>query len=74
MLTALVPINVIFSKLDLLNSYFGLFYVYVGFDISYGILILRGFFNEIPKDIDGCTKWQCSEILFCQLQSRQWLH
>lgn len=64
MQTALVPINVIFSKLNLLNTYFGLFYVYVGFGISFGILILRGFFKSIPKDIDeaafidGCTKWQ----------------
>ncbi len=64
MQTALVPINVIFSKLGLINSYFGLFYVYVGFGISYGILILRGFFKGIPKDIDeaayidGCNKWQ----------------
>lgn len=64
MQTALVPINIIYSKLNLLNSYFGLFYVYVGFGISYGILILRGFFKGIPKDIDeaayidGCTRWQ----------------
>lgn len=69
MQTALVPINVIFSKLGLLNTYGGLFYVYVGFGISFGILILRGFFNGIPKDIDeaayidGCTKWQ----LFCKI-------
>lgn len=62
--TALVPINIIYSKMKLLNTYFGLFYVYVGFGISYGILILRGFFRGIPKDIDeaayidGCTKWQ----------------
>lgn len=64
MQTALVPINIIYSKLGLLNSYFGLFYVYVGFGISYGILILRGFFKGIPRDIDeaayidGCNKWQ----------------
>ena len=64
MQTALVPINVIYSKLGLLNSYFGLFYVYVGFGISFGILILRGFFNGIPREldeaayIDGCNKWQ----------------
>lgn len=64
MQAALVPINVIFSKLKLLNTYFGLFYVYVGFGISYAILILRGFMNGIPKDIDeaayidGCNKWQ----------------
>lgn len=64
MQTALVPINVIYSKLGLLNTYWGLLYVYIGFGISFGILILRGFFNGIPKDIDeaayidGCSKWQ----------------
>lgn len=64
MQAALVPINVIYSKLNLLNTYFGLFYVYVGFGLSYAILILRGFMKGIPADIDeaayidGCTKWQ----------------
>ena len=64
MQTALVPINVVYSNLRLLNTYFGLFYVYVGFGISFGILIFRGFFNGIPKEIDesayidGCNKWQ----------------
>jgi raffinose/stachyose/melibiose transport system permease protein len=62
--TALVPINVIFSRLGLLNTYTGLFYVYIGFGISYGILVLRGFFRTIPKEldeaalIDGCTKFR----------------
>ncbi|MDR1287076.1 MAG: carbohydrate ABC transporter permease [Treponema sp.] len=62
--TALVPINVIYSRLKLLNTYIGLFYVYVGFGISYSILILRGFFRTIPRDIDdaglidGCSKWR----------------
>lgn len=69
MQTALVPINYIFSKLNLLNTYFGLFYVYVGFGLSYCILIMRGFMMGIPKDIDeaayidGCNKWQ----LFIQI-------
>ena len=64
MQTALVPINYIFSKLNLLNTYFGLFYVYVGFGLSYCILIMRGFMLGIPRDIDeaayidGCNKWQ----------------
>lgn len=64
MQTALVPINIIYSKLNLLNTYFGLFYVYVGFGISYCVLVMRGFMMGIPKDldeaayIDGCTKWQ----------------
>jgi raffinose/stachyose/melibiose transport system permease protein len=61
---ALVPINIIYSRLHLLNTYFGLFYVYIGFGISLGILVLRGFFRTIPKDIDdaalidGCSKWR----------------
>ena len=64
MQAALVPINVIYSKLNLLNTYGGLFYLYVGFGLSFGILILRGFFKGIPKEldeaayIDGCNKWQ----------------
>jgi raffinose/stachyose/melibiose transport system permease protein len=61
---ALVPINVIYSRLGLLNTYGGLFYVYIGFGISFGILVLRGFFRTIPKEldeasiIDGCNKLQ----------------
>ena len=64
MQAALVPINIIYSRLHLLNTYFGLFYVYVGFGISLGILILRGFFRTIPREIDdaalidGCNKWR----------------
>jgi len=61
---ALVPISIIYNQLNLTNTYFGLFYVYIGFGISFGILILRGFFLGIPKDIDeaayidGANKWQ----------------
>jgi raffinose/stachyose/melibiose transport system permease protein len=61
---ALVPINVIYSRLGLLNTYGGLFYVYIGFGISFGILVLRGFFRTIPREldeasiIDGCNKLQ----------------
>lgn len=59
---ALIPLNRIFSQYNLINNYFGLFYVYVGFGIGYGILVLRGFMRSIPKDldeaayIDGCGK------------------
>jgi raffinose/stachyose/melibiose transport system permease protein len=64
MQAALVPINIVYSRLRLLNTYFGLFYAYVGFGLSLGILILRGFFRTIPRDIDdaafidGCNKWR----------------
>ncbi|MCR5716830.1 MAG: carbohydrate ABC transporter permease [Lachnospiraceae bacterium] len=61
---ALVPISIIYNKLNLINTYFGLFYVYIGFGIPFMILILRGFMNEIPRAIDeaacidGANKWQ----------------
>ena len=57
---ALIPLNRIFSQYGLINHYGGLFYVYVGFGIGYGILVLRGFMRSIPRDldeaayIDGC--------------------
>lgn len=69
MQVALVPINMIYTQLHLTNTYFGLFYVYVGFGISFGILILRGFFKSIPKDIDeaacidGCNKMKLFWII-----------
>ncbi len=60
---ALIPLNRAFTTLKLTNTYFGLFYVYVGFGIGYGILVLRGFMRSIPREldeaayIDGCTTW-----------------
>ncbi len=64
MQVALVPINVIFNKINWINTFHGLIFVYIGFGISIGILILRGFMRGIPREldeaarIDGCTKWQ----------------
>ena len=53
MQTALVPINIIYSKLDLLNTYFGLFYVYIAFGLSYAILVMRGFMRGIRTILIG---------------------
>ena len=64
MQVALVPISTIYSKIGLTNTYFGLILAYLGFGISFGIMILRGFFLGIPKDIDeaayidGAGKWK----------------
>jgi raffinose/stachyose/melibiose transport system permease protein len=61
---ALVPINIIYQHLHLHNTYFGLFYAYVAFGTGFGILVLRGYFNTIPREIDdaaridGCNRWQ----------------
>jgi raffinose/stachyose/melibiose transport system permease protein len=62
MQATLVPLNILLNKLGLVNTYAGIFLVYIGFGIPFGILILRGFFRTIPKEldeaalIDGCTE------------------
>jgi raffinose/stachyose/melibiose transport system permease protein len=56
----LVPLNVFLIKTHLVSTYPGIILVYIGFGIPFGILILRGFFRSIPKEldeaalIDGC--------------------
>ena len=60
---ALVPIYVIFSRMDLLNKYVSLIIPYAAFSLAMGILICTGFMQELPMDldeaacIDGCGTW-----------------
>jgi raffinose/stachyose/melibiose transport system permease protein len=64
MQATLVPLNVFLNKFRLVNTYPGIILVYIGFGIPFGILILRGFFRTIPKEldeaavIDGCGDGQ----------------
>jgi len=57
MQATLVPLNVFLNNP-------GIIFVYIGFGIPFGILILRGFFRTIPKEldeaavIDGCGDGQ----------------
>ncbi|WP_240763151.1 carbohydrate ABC transporter permease [Paenibacillus thalictri] len=59
----LVPLNIMLTKSGLINTRTGLIIVYIGFGLSFAILILRGFFRTIPKElddaakIDGCSNW-----------------
>lgn len=61
---ALVPLNTFFSRHGLIDSLPALTYVYIAFGLPFAILVLRGFFNSIPKDIDeaayidGCSKFR----------------
>jgi len=52
----LVGLNVAFNRLGLINTYFGLFYVYVGFGIPFGILVMRGFMRAIPFELDEAAR------------------
>jgi len=64
MQATLVPLNIFLHFVGLENTYPGIIFVYIGFGIPFGILILRGFFRSIPKEldeaalIDGCSDGQ----------------
>jgi len=58
----IIPLYVIFRDVGLLNSLVGLVVAYITFAIPLCTLLLKGFFDGIPKEIeesaliDGCTK------------------
>ncbi len=59
----MIPLYVVFRKLGLLNSMWGVVIALTGFLLPYGILILVPYFASIPKEldesarIDGCTRF-----------------
>ena len=63
-LTLLIPVNVILGKLKLLNSLWGLIFVYSGYFFSISYLLLYSFMASVPTSveesayIDGCNAIQ----------------
>ena len=59
-----IPISVMFTNFNLIDTYTGLILVYTTFNLPFVIWILRGFINEIPLDIDdaamidGCGRFK----------------
>lgn len=57
----LIPLVILFSKLNLMNSQIGLILIYVAFALPTSVLVLSGFMSSIPKEImeaaiiDGCS-------------------
>ncbi|MDF2504719.1 carbohydrate ABC transporter permease [Clostridium sp.] len=50
------PLFVIFKKLSLLNTYWGLILPYITFALPLAIWNLQAFFKEIPKEVDESAK------------------
>lgn len=59
-----LPLFVLWSRIGLIDTSFGLILVYMAINIPFTIWLTDGFFRQIPADlseaaqIDGCTRWQ----------------
>jgi multiple sugar transport system permease protein len=60
----IVPQFIIAKNLDLLDTYQGLVLVYITMNLSINTFLLRGYFDNTPRDleeaalIDGASRWQ----------------
>ena len=60
----LIPLNIGLSRIELVNSHLGLAIVYIGINIPFGTMVMRGAFKGIPNELDeaarldGCTNFQ----------------
>ena len=58
------PIFILFAKAGLLNSYFGMIFIYVAVSIPFSIYLLVGYLESVPRTldeaaiIDGCSRSQ----------------
>jgi raffinose/stachyose/melibiose transport system permease protein len=59
----IIPLFVFFSRLDLINNYFGVILIYSGLVTPFSVFLLYTFFKSIPQDfidsasIDGCSSF-----------------
>ena len=62
-LAVLIPYYILFSWLRLLDSYLSLLIVYSVLNLPFVIWMMRGFFNEVPEEledaarVDGCDRF-----------------
>jgi len=60
----LIPSYIMFCKLGIFNTYAALILINLSFTLTFSVLMLNGFFKEIPREleeaaqIDGCTRIQ----------------
>ena len=59
-----LPLFILFAKLGIINTSFGVILVYVAMNVPFTIWLTDGFFRQIPKEMsevartDGCTRFQ----------------
>jgi multiple sugar transport system permease protein len=63
-IAAIIPIFLLFNDLRLIDTRQGLVLLYIAFNLPFAIWIMRGFFVEVPAElddaalVDGCSPWQ----------------
>jgi ABC-type glycerol-3-phosphate transport system permease component len=69
----IIPMYVLYQKIGLYDTQIGLALVYQVFVLPYAIWLLRGFFADVPVDledaarIDGCTRLQTLRSIYLPL-------
>ena len=69
----LIPLNIALTKLGLINTHLGLAIVYIGINLPFGTMVMRGAFRGIPPELDeagrldGCSNFRlfASVLLPC---------
>ncbi len=60
----LVPIFLMYSRLNLIDTYHGMILLYTTFNLPFAVWMMKGFIDEIPKEyedaamVDGYTRFQ----------------
>ncbi len=60
----IIPLYIIFSKMGIINTHFGLFLFYLISNLPFCVITMRSFFERIPYTleeaayVDGCTKME----------------
>jgi multiple sugar transport system permease protein len=54
--TAMIPLFIVFTVLGLINTYAGLIVAHTAFKLPVTIWVLRGFFVDVPKELDDSAR------------------
>ncbi len=65
LVSLLTPLYLVWARIDLYESYFGLALVFAAWQLPTTIWLIRGFIGAVPFEIeeaaliDGCSRWKC---------------
>ena len=51
-IAVVIPIYLMYQRLGLLNNYIGLIALYIMFNMAFAVWMMKGFFDEIPRELD----------------------